>query len=40
MQLWKMGTQPIIELFSAHQSWANSKCEYARLVQYNPLFSE
>ena len=36
----KMGTLPIIELFSPCKSWPNIKCECAHLVQYNPLFSE
>ena len=35
-----MDTQPIIELFSPCKSWANSKCESAYFIQYNPLFSE
>ena len=28
-QTQKMGTQPIIELFSPHKSWPNSQCECA-----------
>ena len=36
----KIGTQPIIELFSPDKRWTNSKCECARLVEYNFLFSK
>ena len=36
----KKGTQPIIEIFSPHESETNSKCEFAHLLQHNPLFSE
>ena len=35
--LEKMDTQPIFEFFTLNQSWPNSKCECACLVQYNPL---
>ena len=39
-KLQKIGSQPIMELFSPRKSWLNSTRELANLAQYNPLFSE